>query len=137
MAKAKPVSAPAAQQAFELTTRLHRDVESVGWVPQEAGAEHPLVDLVSSVSCAGAKMAGALNGENWPPEVDTCASKIVRLKRARGFFEDAALALNACDEQELADAAWRAAIRREVEALTRTTDELIAELRARLDRGFD
>lgn len=128
---------PIAIQSFELSVRLHREVEERRWVPDNAGAEYPLIELVSSTSCAGAKLAGALNGESWPPEVEFCASKIVRLKRARSYFDDALLAMEACVEDKLAEAAWLADVKKELESLARATDELIAELRARLDRGFD
>jgi hypothetical protein len=86
---------------------------------------------------AGAKFAGALNGEAWPPTADDCAGKIVRLKRARGYLDDALLAVESCAEQELVDAAWLAGVQRELNQLAQAGDELIAELRTRLERGFD
>lgn len=128
---------PLAEQAFELTLRLHREPEERGWVPASAGREHPVVELINATNCAGAKLAGALNGGSWPPELDICANSIVRLKRARGYLDDALMAAGDCAEQQLVDAVWLVGIRKELEEIGHACDELIIELRTRLERGFE
>jgi hypothetical protein len=128
---------PVAGQAADLSVRLMQETEARGWVPADASIEHPVVDMVSSAMSAGAKFAGALNGEAWPPGVDSCAGRIVRLKRARGYLDTALLAAEACAQQKLVDAAWLAGVQRELNTLAHACDELIGELRARLERGFD
>jgi hypothetical protein len=128
---------PVAEQAFELSLRLMQEPEEHGWLPPDASEEHPLADMAAAASKAGAKFAGALNGETWPPPVEFCANNIVRLKRARGYLDDALLAAEMCGQQKLADAAWLTEAQRELNALAHACDELIGELRTRLERGFD
>jgi hypothetical protein len=128
---------PLAEQAFELSVRLHREVEKRGWVPAAASQEHPVVELVASVMKAGAKLAGALNGEHYPPPVDECGHVIARLKRAARFLADAELAAEGCAEQSLTEDGWLAGIRREIATLVRENDAIVGELRERLKRGFD
>jgi hypothetical protein len=128
---------PVAERAFALTERLMHESEDRQWIPARANNEHPVADLVSSVMSASAKLAGALNGQAWPPEVDLCAHAIVRLKRAQGYLDHALLAAESCAEQKLVDAAWLANVQREIAALGGDCAGLIKELRARLDRGFD
>jgi hypothetical protein len=128
---------PVAVQASDFGVRLMQETETRGWVPTDASIEHPVVDMVSSVMKAGAKFAGALNGKAWPPAVDSCAGRIVRLKRARGYLDHALLAAEACAQLELTDAAWLAGVQCELNTLAHASDELIGELRTRLERGFD
>ncbi|MDB6115386.1 MAG: hypothetical protein JWQ62_2331 [Lacunisphaera sp.] len=52
--------------------------------------------IQAGVMIAGAKLAGALNGPDWPPGVERCAGIIVRLKRARVYLDDALRALESC-----------------------------------------
>jgi hypothetical protein len=127
---------PLAERAFELSLRLMKEPEERGWIPADANSEHPVVDLVSSVMSASAKMAGALNGA-WPPTVDICANTIVRLKRARGYLDHALLAAAFCEERDLTDAGWLAETQREINALGHECDLILGELRAKLERGFD
>lgn len=128
---------PLAERAFELSIRLHREPEEHGWIPQDASEEHPLVEMINSASCAGAKFAGALNGGSWPPDVHFCATKIVRLKRARDYIDDGLAAIDDCLDQKLADADWLRNARRELVELGLACDGLITELRELLERGFD
>lgn len=128
---------PVAERAFELSLRIRREAKQGGWVPGNATQEHPVVELVDSITFAAAKLAGSLNGHEWPPEREICASIIVRLKRARGRLDDALQALGCCREQRLIDAARLKVMRGEIEILVHETDELITELRARLARGCD
>ena len=128
---------PLAAGAFELSLRLMRASKENAWVPAGASEEHPAVELVGAVMKAGAKLAGALNGRDWPPDVDVCASIIVRLKRARVYLDDALRAAEACREQQLIEPARLGAISGEVADLAHEADDIIAELRARLEREFD
>ncbi len=128
---------PVSERAFELSVRLMQDVEARGWVPDDAPREHPVAELTGAAMSAGAKFAGALGGEAWPPPVEVCAGKIVRLKKARDYLDDALRAADACAEEKLTDTAWLATARGELESLARDCDALIEELRARLKRGFD
>lgn len=128
---------PLAEQAFDLALRLMHEPEKRGWIARDASEEHPLIDLATTSSKAGAKLAGALNGHTWPPEVEDCAATIVRLKRAHGYLDDALLAAESCGQQGLGDTAWLAGVQRELNAVAHECDALIGELRAKLERGFD
>ena len=128
---------PLAERAFELASRLMKEPDARGWLPDDVGEEHPLIELGSSVAKSAAKFAGALNGREWPPTVDLCAGVLVRLKRAREFFDDALRAAEACAEEGLGEEKWLAAVRAELDELARAGDALIAELRAKLERGCD
>jgi hypothetical protein len=86
---------------------------------------------------AAAKLAGALNGREYPPVLMYCGQTIAFLKRAADAMADMQLAIDACAEEKLIDQAWLDVAHREVTALAAETDRLIGELRARLKRGFD
>jgi hypothetical protein len=128
---------PLAERAFEFSVRLHKDVDNHGWVPDEASSEHPVAELVTTVMQAAAKLAGALNVNDYPPPARFCGHAIARLKRAAGYLSDAQLAADACAEQELTESVWLDAVRREIAALAAETDRVIGELRERLARGWD
>ena len=128
---------PLADRMFKLSLRLMKEPEARGWVPHDAVEEHPLIELGSSAMKVGAKLAGALNGREWPPTIDLCAGVMVRLKRAREFLEDTLRAGEACAEEGLAEERWLAAVRGELEQIARETEGLITDLRAKLERGCD
>jgi hypothetical protein len=128
---------PLAERAYEFTLRIMEESKAGNWVPENAGDEHPAVDLIAAAMKAGAKLAGALNGEEWPPGVEICAGVIVRLKRARGYLDDALRAAESCREEKLITPEQLGPIAVELADLARETDELIAELRAKLERGTD
>jgi hypothetical protein len=129
---------PLAARAFALTLRVMRDVEERGWIPAKAGQEHPVAELMTGISKAGAKLAGALDGrDDWPPPLEFCAGVMVRLKKAAGYLEDAKLAAESCREESLVEPAWLAEVTREAAAIAAETDALITGLRARLERGLD
>ncbi|MFA5057894.1 MAG: hypothetical protein WC485_07255, partial [Opitutaceae bacterium] len=128
---------PLSERAFELSVRLHQEVKGRGWLPRDASPEHPVAELVAAVMKAGAKLAGALNGEDDPPPVDFCGQSIARLKRAANYLGDALLAADACAEERLTAPDWLAEVRREIADLARETDTVIGELRERLERGWD
>lgn len=134
------------EMAFEhpLVTRvtgfslaLRRKAKARRWRPTDAGQEHPVTELLDAALIAGPKLAGALNGRYWPPEIDFCAHTIVRLKRARVFLEDALRAADSCREDQLIPPADLDLIVAALNDFVRDTDELIAELRAKLERGTD
>lgn len=126
---------PLSARAFELSLRVTKEIEERGWIVDEAGAEHPVVMLMNGIMSAGAKMAGALDGEDWPPSVDFCAGIIVRLKKAASYLEDAQLAAESCREEALVDRAWLIEVVGEVEALVAGVEVILAELRGRLENG--
>ena len=128
---------PLAERAFEFSVRLHKDVDNLGWVPDEASSEHPVAELVTTVMQAAAKLAGSLNVKDYPPPARFCGHTIARLKRAAGYLNDAQLAAEVCAEQELTESAWLAEVRREVIALAAEVERVIGELRERLARGWD
>lgn len=130
-------SHPLAEQAFHLASRLLTEPEERGWISPSMSEEHPLVYLAASASKAGAKLAGALNGYTWPQAVALCANTIVRLKRARRYLNDSLSAAEACAESKLADDAWLSEVHQELNSMAQQCDMLIAELRGRLERGFD
>ena len=129
---------PLAKRAYELALRVHREVDAHDWVPKEAQSEHPVAELAFSIAKAGAKLAGALDGDDdWPPPLMFCAGTIVRRKRAAGYLEDAKLAAESCREESLVDPEWLAGVLRETEEIAEETNTLIAELRARLKKGIE
>jgi hypothetical protein len=87
---------------------------------------------VESAAKAGAKMAGALNGQDWPPGIDHCGMIIARLKRARVYLDDAITALESCQEQKLIEIEIMGVVFVEVIDIAKEADDIIAELRARL-----
>jgi hypothetical protein len=128
---------PLAERAFALTLQLFEAWKDRDDVARATSTEHPIAEILRSLSCASAKLAGALHGRHWPPPVDDCAGVIVRLKRARGYFDDVLLALEVCGEQALIEPGPLAASQRDVDGFARETDRLIQELRERLARGFE
>lgn len=128
---------PVARRAYDLTVMLIDDPEKRGWIPDEAGEEHPLVALSAAMSRGGAKLAWAIDEVEWPPEIGECATSIARLKRARRFFEDAVSAAEISERQKLGENEWLAEARRQLKELMVDCDTLMAELRERLSRGFD
>jgi hypothetical protein len=123
---------PLAERAFELSARVMKDVEAHDWAPEGAGEEHPVIELVSSISKVGAKLAGALDGRAWPPDLDECGLCIAWLKRARRYGEDATLAIESCAEEKLMDLTWIAEVRGELAAILPQVEMMIVELRERL-----
>lgn len=126
---------PLAAQAFDLTLGVVREIKARGWLPEDAGQEHPVMVLRTAIMGAGAKLAGALNREDWPPPLDCCASTIVRLKRAASLLEDAGFAAESCREEALVDPAWLTEVTRELDVIAGQTEAFIAELRTRLENG--
>jgi hypothetical protein len=128
---------PLAERAFEFAIALRKEPEERGWIPADAIHDHPVADLIDSVASAAMKFAGALDGEEWPPQIEFCAMVIARLKRARGYLDHALLAAEFCSQRKIVDAEWVEGAQREINALGHECDRLIGELRAKLERGFD
>lgn len=124
---------PLAECAYELALNLSQNAEALAWIPKDAGEEHPVAELVGAVMKASAKLAGALNGEQWPPSLDSCASIIVRLKRARVYLDDALRAMESCQEDKLVPLNQLGPMLVDVIDLAHDADEIIAELRERLN----
>ena len=128
---------PLVTRVSDFALQWRRTAEAEGWCPEEANPEHPISELLDASMIAGPKLAGALNGHSWPPEIDFCAHTIVRLKRARGYLEDALRASESCHEEKLIKPEHLGPIVAELVDFIRETDDLIAELRAKLERGMD
>lgn len=128
---------PLAERAFEFSLGLAQEAEEQAWVPEGAGEEHPAAELVGATMKAAAKLAGALNGAEWPPSLDSCASIIVRLKRARVYLDDALRAMESCQDEKLIGPRSLGPILVEVIDLAHDADEIIEELRERLGERSD
>jgi len=128
---------PLAERARDLTLRLMALRDSASWAPKDAGAEHPAIDFVNSMMKAGGKLAGALDGRDWPPTIEDCALCISWLKRARGYIDDALMAADFCRERQLVPLTELSELISETQAIHRDTSALIEELRERLSRGFE
>ncbi len=122
---------PLSERAFQLTLRVMREVEERGWVPDDAGSEHPAVELVAGISKAGAKLAGALDSRDWPPPLEFTGHVIVSLKQAVGYLEDMKLAAESCRAEELVEPDWLDRVIGESERLMAEAAMLIGELRGR------
>ncbi len=123
------------ERVRELTEQLFEAKRDGGWVPEGASEEHPAAYLVESVAKAGAKIAGALDFQNWPPEIENCAMIIALLKRARVYLDDAITALESCQEQKLIDTSTIGVVLVEVIDIAKEADDIILELRDRLEDG--
>lgn len=128
---------PVAQRATELFYRWQESAEAEGWVPEDAVAEHPVQELLDAMMKAHVKLAAWLNRREWPPELDFCATTIVRLKKAREYLDDALRAMESCQEEKLLTPVQLRPMFVEVIDLADDIDALIAELRARLERGVE
>lgn len=128
---------PLVERATELSLQLRGTAKQEGWLPENATQEHPVAELLDATMIAGAKLTGALNGRSWPPPVDFCAGIIVRLKRARVYLDDALRATESCQEEKLVSPQQLGPIVVDLIDLAHDADEIIAELRARLERGMD
>lgn len=128
---------PLAVRSRELFYRWQEQAEAEGWVPVDAVAEHPVRELLDAMRKVHVKLAAWLNGGEWPPPRDFCAMTIVRLKKTREYLDDALRALESCHEEQLLPPTQLGPMLVEVSGLARDVDELIAELRTRLERGAD
>ncbi len=123
---------PLVERAKNMFLDLSEWSEEENWLPPGAMPEHPVAALINATMCVAPKLAGALNSGRWPPEREFCAQKIVRLKRARGYLDDALLAAESCQEDKLIRPALLGPTVVDIIDLARDIDHLIAELRERL-----
>jgi hypothetical protein len=122
--------------ASDLFMWLHEQAEVENWVPDDAQAEHPVHELLNATMCVGPKLAGALNRDEWPPDVDFCAHTIVRLKRAHGYVDDAINAAESCQENKLIEPHHLGPMAVKLADLSHEIHQLIHELRELLrERG--
>jgi hypothetical protein len=128
---------PLSDRARELSLKLMEYGDTGTWVPDDAGPEHPALDFIQSVMKAGGKLAGALDGREWPIEVGDCAMCIAWLKRARSHLEEALCAGDFCRQRSLVPDTELVGALAETKVLLDDVEGLIAELRERLARGFD
>lgn len=126
-----------AVRAHEFALRVCEVVDRSGLMAEALSSEHPAVELENGLQFAAAKLAGALNGREWPPNLHFCAGVIVRLKRAREYLEDALRALESCQEQQLLPPAELGVMVVDLVDLAHDVDALIADLRDRLTRGWE
>lgn len=100
---------------------------------EDAQDEHPLREIVNSVSNASAKLAGALGMaaryDEWPPERSIAGNVIVRLKKARGYLRDALRGIESAEEEALATQKWRHQTQLKVIDILAQTDTLLREVR--------
>lgn len=124
---------PLVEKCCDLAIELYHDVQNAGWVPMDAQDEHPLREIVNSVTSAGAKLAGALGmadrSDEWPPDRLIAGNVIVRLKKARGYLRDALSGLDSAEEEALATPKWRHETRFKIIDILAPTQELLREAR--------
>lgn len=133
----RPREHPVAARVRALLDDWGNCAEDEGWVPDGAVAEHPVQALLDAMMKAHVKLAAWLNSRDWPPELDFCAITIVRLKKVREYLDDALRALESCQEEQLLPPARMGPMVVELSDLASEVDELIAELRAKLERGME
>jgi len=128
---------PLVEECCDLAIGLYHDVQNAGWVAEGAQEEHPLREIVNSVSSASAKLAGALGmasrHDEWPPERSIAGNVIVRLKKARGYLRDALIALDSAEEESLATPKWRYETRSNIIDVLAQTEDRLREARKVLE----
>lgn len=124
---------PLVEECSDLAVALYHEIHNAGWLPEDAHQEHPLWEIQSGVSCASAKLAGALGMssryDEWPPDRMIAGNVIVRLKKARGYLRDALRGLDSAEEEALATPQWRHQTRLKVIDVLAQTDDLLREVR--------
>lgn len=131
------VEHPVAVRAQEIWARWQEQADAEDWVPDGALAEHPTRELLAAMRRAHVKLAAWLDHQPWPPRRDLCALTLVRLKKSREYLEDTLRALESCQDEQLLTPTQLAALFVDVGELIRRVDELIAELRMRLEPETD
>lgn len=124
---------PLVKECCDLAVDLHKVIQQAGWVAIDAHQEHPLREIVHSVSSASAKLAGALGMgtrcDEWPPERLIAGHVIVRLKKTRNYLRDALRGLDSADEEAHATPEWRHQTRSKVMEVLAQTQILLNEAR--------
>lgn len=122
---------PLVEQCEELGMKTRDEIEYNEWLPENAHREHPLNELMHGLWSAGAKLAGALNGDpgDWPPDPLFAGDVLVRLKKARGYLADALAALDAAETEKLCEPGWFPPLRQELQAIYKEAQGYINEVR--------
>jgi len=132
---------PLVEECSDLALALHKEVRDAGWITPDAQEEHPLREIVFSMSSASAKLAGALGMadryDEWPPDRLIAGNVIVRLKKARGYLRDALRGLDSAEEDALATPKWRHENRFKIIDILAQTQNLLREARGVLDVSDD
>ncbi|MCF7734295.1 MAG: hypothetical protein K9N23_21610 [Akkermansiaceae bacterium] len=132
---------PLVEQCCDLAVELYHNVQDAGWLAPEAQEEHPLRDIVDGVTCAGAKLAGALgmadDRDDWPPDPLIAGNVLVRLKKARGHLRDALHGMDSADEEGLAIPQWRYHTKLKIIDILAEVQDLIREVRELLEDEGD
>ena len=133
----EPEDHPLVERCMEFAIRARKELQSGGFIGDNDSPEHPLQEWVLSIQAASAKLAGALNGcfedEEWPPPPMFAGDVLVRLKKARGFLKDGLRMLRSAQEDHLAPSVWIEAAAKENNELLAAVEELIEEVRERLE----
>lgn len=133
----QPYEHPLVARITDLLDTWRAQAEAEEWIPQDAVPEHPAQELIHAVWRATVKLAVALNGRRWPPDLDFCALTIVQLKKAREYLDDALRATESCHEEKLLTPEQLGPILVDLIDLAHDANALIAELREKLERGAD
>jgi hypothetical protein len=111
---------------------LHRQIDESGWLPSDAGREHPIMEILDGATIAASKLAGAFAmgmDEPWPPDPFIAGNVLVRLKKARNCLRDTLNALDSADQENLATPAWRQQTRLQTAAILAQVQQHIDEAR--------
>jgi hypothetical protein len=124
---------PLVEQCSDLSVEIHKQIRDGGWLPPDAHREHPLGEICDGVMIASAKLAGALgcsHDDGWPPDPIIAGNVIVRLKKARGYLNDALRGLDAAEDEALATPQWRHETRLKIIDVLTEAEQYLREARA-------
>jgi len=122
------------ERAQDLAAQLLETNRENNLIPEDAMEDHPTAYLLESVSKAAVKISTALDGRDWPPELNHCGMIIALLKRARVYLDDAITALESCQQQKLIEVSIMGVVFIEVIDIAKEADDIIADLRERLKK---
>jgi hypothetical protein len=71
--------------------------------------------------------------DEWPPDRSIAGNIIVRLKKARGYLDDALRGLDSAEEEALATPKWRQQTRFKIIGILAQTQDFLREAREVLD----
>lgn len=132
---------PLVVECSDLAVCLDHEIHNAGWLAEDAHEEHPLWEIQHGVTCASAKLAGALGMslryDEWPPDRMIAGNVIVRLKKARSYLRDALRGLDSVEEESLATPQWCHQSRLKVTNILAQTEDLLREARQVFTEGDD
>jgi len=124
---------PLVEECSDFAVALYHEIHNAGWLAEDAHQEHPLWVIQTGVTCASAKLAGALGmssrSDEWPPDRMIAGNVIVRLKKARNYLRDALNGLDSVEEEALTTPQWRHQTRLKVINVLAQTEDLLREAR--------